>query len=285
MGTWRIEAGIGDDKSEILEEPSLFQVDAIFKIVSAVGSCDISLDAPVQKLAVRGLRSRKICERVAAWIVIELIFSNVRIDREQRVRAKCVLVAGCKIPRQDPLMLVLRQLIEVVWNLNPISRCEQIEVKNILAARLVIKPVEDGLAVTDVVNPSELRGIEKPSTTSPIKRDEVPYFCISEAKRNAAASGAESSIIRFNFSERASGSEARTSRNLSDQATLVAKFSGRSPRDNFHTLDGTYGKLGGKDFALLIADGLPIDDKAGLGVIAHWVEETLPIGNHAAGPE
>src|SRR5260370_25894624 len=115
-------------------------------------------------------------------------------------------------------MLVLRQLIEVVWNLNPISRCEQIEVKNILAARLVIKPVEDGLAVTDVVNPSELRGIEKPSTTGPIERDEGPSFCISEAKRNAAASGAESSIIRFNFSKRTSGSDPPTRQDLNDHS-------------------------------------------------------------------
>src|SRR5260370_15893036 len=96
----RSEARIGHAKSEIREQPSLFQVDAIFKIVSAVGSCDISLDAPVQKLAVRGLRSRKICERVAAWIVIELILSNVPVDREQRVRTGCVLVAGPHIPCQ-----------------------------------------------------------------------------------------------------------------------------------------------------------------------------------------
>src|SRR5258708_11991385 len=130
-------------------------------------------------------------------------------------------------------MLVLRQLIEVVWNLNPISRCEQIEVKNILAAGLVIKPVEDGLTVTDVVNPSELRGIEKSSTTGPIERDEVPYFCISEAKRNAAASVAESSIIRFNMSKRPRAPKTRTSRNLSDQATFVPKFSSSVPPHTF----------------------------------------------------
>src|SRR5258708_15064637 len=182
-------------------------------------------------------------------------------------------------------MLVLRQLIEVVWNLNPISRSEQVEVKNILAAGLVIKPVEDGLTVTDVVNRTEFRSIQEPSTTGPIECDEVPYFCISEAKRNAAAGGAKSSIVRFNISKRVSCPETRTSRNLSDQATLVAKFCRRRSCDNFHALNRAYGKLGGKDFALLIADGLPIDDKAGLRVIAHRVEQTVTIGNNAAGTE
>src|SRR5260370_102841 len=145
------------------------------------------------------------------------------------------------------------------------------------AAWLVIMSVEDGVFVTDVVNRMEFRSIQDPSSSGRIERDEVPYFCISEAKRNAAAGGAKSSIVRFNISKRVSCPETRTSRDLSYQAALVAKFSGGCSGDNFHALDCAYGKLGGKDFALLIADGLPIDDKAGLRVIAHRVEETVAI--------
>src|SRR5689334_5778312 len=125
-----------------------------------------------------------------------------------------VLIARSNVPRQDSLVLVLRQLVVVIWNLNPISRCEQVEVKNILAGGLKIKPVEDSLAVADVVKRSEFRRIQKPSTTRSIKRNEVPELCISKAKGNTAASGAEGSIICVDVSEGTPSPKARTGRNL-----------------------------------------------------------------------
>ena len=46
---------------------------------------------------------------------------------------------------------------------------------------------------------------------------------------------------------------------------------------------GAGGKLRGKHLALLIADGLPVDDKADLRVIAKRVEQTVAIRGNAAG--
>jgi hypothetical protein len=47
-------------------------------------------------------------------------------------------------------------------------------------------------------------------------------------------------------------------------------------------LDGVHGDLRGEDFALLIADGLSIDDEADLRVIAEGVERSVAIGGHTA---
>ena len=60
-----------------------------------------------------------------------------------------------------PLPLILPYLVKTVRDLNPISRGKQVEMKDVLARRLEVQPVENSLVVADVVERPELRRIEK----------------------------------------------------------------------------------------------------------------------------
>src|ERR1035441_10649386 len=62
------------------------------------------------------------------------------------------------------------------------------------------------------------------------------------------------------------------------QAALVAELGIRRAGHHLHALNGAGGKLGGKDFALLVANGLAVDDEGALRVIAQGMEETVAIG-------
>ena len=57
----------------------------------------------------------------------------------------------------------------------------------------------------------------------------------------------------------------------------------RSAGDQFHALDGVERNLGGKHFALLIADGLAVDDETDLRVVAQRMEKAVGVGRHRAG--
>src|ERR1039458_7763132 len=70
---------------------------------------------------------------------------------------------------------------------------------------------------------------------------------------------------------------------IGHQTALVAKLGIRRAGNNLHALNSAGGKLGGKDFALLIANGLAIDDECALRVIAQGMEETVAVGRNAAG--
>lgn len=100
---------------------------------------------------------RRVVERIAARIIVELIAPHERIDGQQRVRIEGVLVAGREAPTQHALSLVLSELIVAVRHLKPVPRPEQVEMQNVLGAGLPIDAVEDAAVVADVVNGQEFR--------------------------------------------------------------------------------------------------------------------------------
>ena len=62
-----------------------------------------------------------------------------------------MLIAWCNAPGEHALALILQQLIVRIWNLKPVSRREEVQMKDVFAAGLVIKMIEDGLIVSYVM--------------------------------------------------------------------------------------------------------------------------------------
>src|SRR4029077_3298664 len=177
---------------------------------------------PVQQLPGEALRCRCIRERITAGIVVDLVLSDVRIDRQQSPRTEGVLIAGGDIPGQDSLMLVLGQLIVVVGYLKPVSRSEQVEMEDIVAVGLIVKAVKNGFVVAYIVERRELRRIEEPPAPDTICYQEVSHSCGAEAKRRGSAGGAERAVRGVEITEQLARSKARTRRDLGDQTALVA---------------------------------------------------------------
>src|ERR1700722_17993248 len=180
-------------------------------------------------------------------------------------------------------MLVLRQLIVVVGDLKPVPRGEYVQMERILAIGLVIHTIEDSLIVPLVVECGGLRRIQKPSRPQAVESDEVPEFRGSEAEPGAAADAAERAIIGIDISEEPSRPQTRSSSDLRHQTGLVSKFDIRRSGGHLHALDSVDWKLRGKQLALLIADQLPVNEEARLGVVAQRVKEPIAIGSDTAG--
>ena len=70
-------------KWKFSSKPRLLQVDSILDVVTALGSRNIRLHAPVQKLPLLALGGWRVAKRIAAGVVVDLVFANVRIDRQQ----------------------------------------------------------------------------------------------------------------------------------------------------------------------------------------------------------
>src|SRR5580700_9790867 len=113
------------------------------------------------------------------------------------MRVDCVLIARRDIPRQYALALVLRQLVQVVGNFDPVARGEQIQMKRVLAGGLIIEPIEVGLIVSDVVVGDELRRIEKASAANTVDCQEVAELGVAVSEPEASTGGAEGAVARF----------------------------------------------------------------------------------------
>src|SRR5258708_38416047 len=57
----------------------------------------------------------------------------------------------------------------------------------------------------------------------------------------------------------------------------------RGSGDQLHRLEGIRRNLRGKDLVLLIADGLSVNDVAGLCMIAQGMKEAIGVGGHTPG--
>ena len=119
-------------------------------------------------------------------VVVELILANIRIDGQQHVRIEGVLIAGSDAPGEHALALILRQLVVVVGNLNPVSRGEQVEVKDVFAVGLIVEAIENGLVVAHVVERRELRRIQKAAAANAVDRQEVSELRVAIAEPDAA---------------------------------------------------------------------------------------------------
>ena len=194
-----------------------------------------------------------------------------------------VLVRRGDAPGQHPLTLVLSQLIIRVGDLDPVPGGKKIEVEGVFAVGLEVEAIEDGLIVACVVDGLEFRGVEETVATDPVERGEVAEAGRAEAKGGRASAGTEGAEAGVEATEDATGPEAGAGGDFNDKAGLVSELGTRVTGDQFQTLDGAGGELGGEHFALLVADRLAVYDEADLGVVAKWVEEAVAIGHDAAG--
>src|SRR5579884_318872 len=104
---------------------------------------------------------RRVIEWIAAWIIVHAILPHKRINGQQRARGERVLITERIALRPGLLALILRELIVRVRNLEPVACAEQIQMKRILAAGLIIDAVENRLAVSDVVKRLKFGTVQK----------------------------------------------------------------------------------------------------------------------------
>ncbi len=236
--------------------------------MTALRRRNIDLDAPIQELSVLALRSRLVVERIAAGVVIQLIFPDVRINRQQRAGIEGVLIAGSDAPREHALPLILAQLVKAIRDLEPVPRRKQVQVEDILAAWLEVEAVEKGLIVADIMNVFALGRVQEAFRAHTVDGQEISNLRVAKAQSQTATSGPERSKIRADVTKRSTRAKTGTSRDLRNQTGLIAEFNVRSSRGHLHALDRAGWKLGGIDLALLVANGLSVDQEAGLGMIA-----------------
>src|ERR1035437_1290156 len=170
-----------------------------------------------------------------------------------------VLEAGSQAPGHHALMLILAQSVVGIGNLDPVARREQIQVEYILPVGLIVKAVEDGLAVALVVEGGEFRGIQEAAAAHAFQRQEVADPGIAEAAPRRPAGGAEGAVAGVDIAKQPRHAQAGACGDVGHQAALVAKLGIRRTGYHLHALDGTGGKLGRKDFALLVANWLAVD--------------------------
>src|SRR2546427_11702781 len=136
-----------------------------------------------------------------------------------------MLVAGSDAPGDHFLPLILPELIQTVRNLEPVSRCEQVQVNNVVRRELVINSIEKTFAIADVVKGEKLGCIKKTAAANAVNREEVPDLIIPPSQTDAAGRRAESAISAVHIAEDFLGVESRAGGDLGDEAGLVAKFS------------------------------------------------------------
>jgi len=136
------------------------------------------------------------------------------------------------------------------------------------------------LVVALIVEWGELRSIEEATGPGAIDGQEISGSHAAEPKTDQASRGAERPIRGVEVPESPSCSKAERVVILAIRLDLSPNSASGGARDNFHALNGAGGKLGGEHLALLVADGLPIDHKAGLGVVAHRMENSVCVSRN-----
>ncbi len=147
---------------------------------------------------------------------------------------------------------------------------------------LEVHAIEEGLIIPNIVERPELRGVQKTAATHSVDSQKVAECCSAIAQAETPSLGAERTVVRVDVPEDPARPQGGACRDTCHQAGLVAEFGQRRSRNDFHALDGAGWQLSREYLALLVADGLPIDDEADLCVIAQRVEETITIGRHTA---
>ena len=68
---------------------------------------DVGLDAVVSQETILRRGNRRVVERIAVGVVIQLVAPHIGIHGEQRVSVEGVLITGGDAPAQDALFLIL----------------------------------------------------------------------------------------------------------------------------------------------------------------------------------
>src|ERR1019366_7967038 len=94
-------------------------------------------------------------------------------------------------PGGHVLVLILRQLVIVVGDLNPVARGEQVEVQRVLPVGLQVEMIENGFVVADVVEGGELGSVQEAAATGAVNGQEIPRFRAAEADPHGTSNGSE----------------------------------------------------------------------------------------------
>src|SRR6185437_3515001 len=155
--TNRVKRRVGNSKAEIFNQPGLHQLSPDFQILNTLRIGNIGARSQISQMPVLIDGSGTIVERISAGVVIAAVLANPRTNAQKSSRTERMLVSQGEAQSLCLLPLVLLQLIVGVWNLEPVARTEQIEVKRIDAGGLVIDSIENGRGVANIVKRSELR--------------------------------------------------------------------------------------------------------------------------------
>src|SRR6266567_3818672 len=138
--------------------------------------------------------------------------------------------------------------------------------EDVFPGRLPVEVVEDALVVTAVVNRQALRRIQKMSRSNAAQSYEVSVLRSTEAQGNIPSAGSERAPLGVDIAERLGHAQRGAAGGVHNQAGFVAILRIRRSGDQFHALQGDGGNLRGEELALLVADGLAIDEHQGLRV-------------------
>src|SRR5215831_2061359 len=174
---------------------------------------------------------------------MDTILTDEWINGHKHRRIECVLVSWRQVECDDLLALVLSRLIETVWSLEPIASKQDVEVKRILTARYIVKPVEHIATVSDCMNRIGLGSVEKAAGPQTIRGHEPACLRSSNTKTCFYGGSTERAILRqylaFGLHEPKSGSGG----GVDDQARFIAKFGVRGTGNDFHVLNRINGNL------------------------------------------
>src|SRR5438477_12345273 len=165
-----------------------------------------------------------------------------------------MLVAWRHAPGQHALPLVLRQLVEAVGDLKPITSREEIQVKDILWRRLPVETVKDAAVIAPIVDRKNLRRVEEMTRANSIESDEVSKLRTTDAQTDVPSPGSKRTPLRFDVAKSFGGAQAGARGGIYHQAGLVAVLRVLRSGDQLHTLDSGEWNLRRKRLALLSGD-------------------------------
>src|SRR5579864_1957585 len=154
--------------------------------------------------------------------------------------------------------------------------------EGVTAVWLPVQAVEDALVVSTIVNGNEFRRVQKMARLDAVEGHEVSEFRAAPAQSRRASPGPERAPLRLNGAEGLRSAQTGARGAVHNQASFVAVLGVRSAGNQLHALERVKWYLGGKHFALLIADGLAIDDETDLRVIAQRMEKAVGVRRYGA---
>ena len=105
-----------------------------------------------------------------------------------------MLEPGSDIPGEHALVLILRQLVVAVGDLEPVARGEEVQVEGVLPVGLVVEAVEDAFVVALVMESCKFGRVQKAAAAGAIHGEEISGPGAAEAEPGAASGGPERSV-------------------------------------------------------------------------------------------
>ena len=139
--------------------------------------------------------------------------------------------------------------------------------EHIVGAGLVIGSGKDVLIVADIVEGRVFGGVHETAGAGSILREELPPLTATETQIAFLTNGPERAVFGGKTAMRLL-SEPRASNRSYHERGLIAVLGRGSSINRFHGLNSVQRNLRREEVALLVGDGLVVDGKTHLGVIA-----------------